>query len=78
MEGRSRAYFKVRCRCFHWEKRGSDADSLSMESAFRRQRIRGYNKEYKEGVLATTPRSSRKNAVQVYSLGVPIANSSLL
>jgi len=40
-----------------------------MESTYRRQPNRGYNKDNKEGVLATTPRSSRENAVKVYSLG---------
>jgi hypothetical protein len=78
MERRNRAYFKVRSRCFHGEKEESYEDSLSMKSTYRRQPIRGYNKDSKEGVQATTPTSSRENAVQLYSLGALIANSSLL
>ena len=63
MEGRSIAYFKARSRCFHGEKKESDEDSLSMKSTYRQQPIRGYNKDNKEGVLATTLRISRENAV---------------
>jgi hypothetical protein len=44
-----------------------------MKSNYRQQPIPGYNKDNKEGVLATTPRSSRENALQLYSLGAPIA-----
>jgi len=78
VEGRNRAYFKVRSRRFHGEKKESDEDSPSMKLTYRRQPIRGYNKYNKEGVLATTPTCSRENAVQLYSLGAPTANSSLL
>jgi hypothetical protein len=44
-----------------------------MKSNYRQQPIRGYNKDNNEGVLVTTPRSSRKNALQLYYLGAPIA-----
>jgi hypothetical protein len=44
-----------------------------MKSNYRQQPIRGYNKDNKEGVLATTPRSSRENALQLYYLGAPMA-----